>query len=84
MASRTNIICAYPNCTNRLWSHHVRAGYKLCGFHQCCEEGTIHTDLPAAVPAHFNQGLGVWIEDRDHLKRVRERMKADGTISNWD
>ena len=57
---------------------------ELCG---CCDIA-VHqrcmTELPAAVPEHFNLGLGEHIEGRDHLKRRREELKREGVIDNWD
>jgi len=84
MSVRTNKRCAYPGCKARLWSHHVRAGETLCGIHQICEQGFARTELPGAVPAHFNAGLGEWIEDRDHLRKRREYHRDIGNISAWD
>lgn len=48
---------------------------KVCG---CCEiavHRSMMTILPAAVPGHYNYGVGQYIEDRDHLKAVQNERK---------
>ena len=56
----------------------------VCGIFEVVEAGTMMADRPAAVPAHFNISLGEQIEDRTHLRKVRERKKREGIISAWD
>lgn len=56
----------------------------LCGICDILDHGTMLCDRPASVPAHFNISLGEQIEDRSHLKKVRERKKREGVISAWD
>ncbi len=56
----------------------------LCG---CCEVAvhqSMMADRPAAVPAHFNRGLGEYITDRTHLRKRRKELEAEGVIDAWD
>lgn len=62
----------------------ARKGSDLCGIHEIIDAGTMLCDRPAAVPSHFNISLGEQIEDRTHLRKVRERKKREGVISAWD
>ncbi|MCP4493358.1 MAG: hypothetical protein GY820_39540 [Gammaproteobacteria bacterium] len=36
------------------------------------------------VPAHFNLGLGEYIEDKDDLQKKRKIAEAEGKISAWE
>lgn len=56
----------------------------LCGICEIVEAQAFMSELPAAVPSHFNQGLGEYIEDRDHLKKRRKELAEEGVISAWD
>ena len=73
-------------CKEKMSQHHVRNGHKLCG---CCQlvgvsGRTFGVQSASLVPAHFNQGLGEYIEDYDHLKKRRKALKDEGKISAWD
>jgi len=61
-----------------------KRGDVLCGICQIVTSRTMLTDRPAAVPAHFNYGLGEFIEDRSHLNRRRKELKKAGVISGWE
>jgi hypothetical protein len=57
----------------------------LCGICDCVVAGRVGgVQTASLVPKHFNQGLGVEIEDYDHLKRVRKKLKDDGVIDAWE
>jgi hypothetical protein len=55
----------------------------LCGICEILEAGTMNTELPGAVPAHWNAALGKDIEDRDHLKREAEEAVRTGLVDDW-
>ena len=59
----------------------------LCDIDLAKKKGEFHglmTALPASVPAHFNHGLGEYVEDRYDLERKRQKAKAEGEVAGWD
>jgi len=58
---------------------------EMCGCCDIIEAGMFPGAQTASlVPKHFNAGLGVEIEDYDHLKKVRRKMKDEGVIESWE
>ena len=81
------MISARFNCTRcgaRITENRVRRGFELCGICECVEAREVMTIRPAFCNAHWNCGLGRYIEDRDHLRKVREEMRDEGIIAGWD
>ena len=56
----------------------------ICGVCEILAARTMQTELPGAVPSHFNYGLGCYVEGRDHLKKLLKGPKKNCSVGGWN